>query len=108
MSRSLKARLLVRVAAGVLACAGATFGFAATANADSSGGNVAPPASAELATAVGPNSTYPGPGWFFYTAFVHKNDCDLSGFLWVASGQATGSVCHPRFDGFGYDLWLRI
>jgi hypothetical protein len=60
-----------------------------------------------LAALVGPNSTCPAPDWSCYTAFANKNECDLYGFLLVASNQATGSLRHPCFDSSGYDLWPR-
>lgn len=106
MQRSLKAKLLGRVIAVVLACTGATLGLATAANAAPTGSTAAP-ASANRAAAVGPYSLQPGPNWFFYYAFAYRNDCDYYGFLLVANGYATGSTCSLRFDSSGYDLWLR-
>jgi hypothetical protein len=108
MQRSLKTRLLVRVAAGLLACVGATVGVATAANAAPAAGQAsADRAAADRALAVGPYSLQPGPNWFFYYAFAYKNDCDYYGFLLVANGYATGSTCSLRYDLSGYDLWLR-
>ena len=112
MQRSLKTRLFVRVAAGILACVGATLGVATAANAAPAAGTAAGQASvdraaADRALAVGPYSLQPGPNWFFYYAFAYKNDCDYYGFLLVANGYASGSTCSLRYDFSGYDLWLR-
>jgi len=54
-----------------------------------------------------PNSTPPGPDWFYYYSYPNKNMCDYYGYLLVINGYVSGSSCAPRYDLSGYDLWLR-
>ncbi|MBO3742251.1 hypothetical protein [Actinoplanes flavus] len=61
---------------------------------------------AEWSGVIGPNSTNPGPGWFYWTTYENHTQCLFDGFRRVALGLAKGVVCPARFDGLGYDQWL--
>ncbi|WP_433788675.1 hypothetical protein [Actinoplanes sp. CA-252034] len=53
-----------------------------------------------------PDSTSPGPGWFYRRTYGNQDLCRIDGFWYVAQGDIKGAYCPPRFDGHGYDQWL--
>jgi hypothetical protein len=98
LTRSRVARTAAMTLAGVVA----TLGLASAA--------VAAPAantSSAQAAAWGPNSLRPGLAWFWWTRYASKNTCDLTALGAILNGQVSGATCSARYDGLGWDLWLR-
>lgn len=106
MARPRKLRLFMRTAAMVLVTAVAALGSVSTAQAAAAAERPGKP-DPGVGIQVGPYSNWPGPGWFWHSAWYSVNDCNLYGYVLVAYNYATGSVCRPRWDLSGYDLWLR-
>ncbi len=93
-----------RIAAAALMGTAASVATAATAVA-------APPAAeqsqVQAAAAWGPNSLRPGIQWFWGTRYPVLNNCQLATVILVSNGSVSGATCSIRFDGLGWDLWLR-
>ncbi|MDI6105406.1 hypothetical protein QLQ12_43175 [Actinoplanes sp. NEAU-A12] len=101
-------RRVRNIAVAAALAAGTVTATAGSAQARPADGSTLPPRPAAATAAVnGPNSTYPGPGWFYWWTYSNQGTCYADASRWLLQGLITGFLCPARFDGLGYDQWLR-